>query len=421
MGASLMSVAVCHLRGLLPTHAPFSSSLGAVRLIRFLRAHLDSVVALLLSVAYLAEVSLSERPVSGEPIIAALPIDETNAIVAGAAFLLSLGLRSRLPLVPLGLAYVALVLSGAAALDSNMALLVGLVLAVYSVGAWAGGRAGQVGAVGVGGLLGLAVLRVSTGVAEPRDIAAAVVLLGGAWAVGLAVRSLRAGRGDERVVGEVDWEAEAAVSDWTGRDETVRELRDVVERAMSAVILQARTAQASLGRDPASARRSLSVIEAAGNDALVETQRLTGLLLSPDGMPLPELSPGLDDLDYLAEQVTQAGLPVAVRIEGRPVPMTPDLDGVAYRVVHEALMSTLETATSAQSNVVVRYLPDELQVEVVDDGIAATPEADEEETAGLLAVRDEVARLGGTLDAGPGEDRGYWVLARLPYEPDEWE
>ena len=34
--------------------------------------------------------------------------------------------------------------------------------------------------------------------------------------------------------------------------------------------------------------------------------------------------------------------------------------------------------------------------------------------------RKEVARLGGTLDAGPGEDGGYWVLARFPFEP-VWE
>ena len=392
-----------------------------MRLIRFLRAHLDTLVALLLTAAYLAEVAFADDPVVRGTFIETVPVDETLAIAAVVVFLLSLALRTRLPLVPLGLAYAALVLSGTAAIDSNTTLLVGLVLAVYSVGAWAGGRVGQVGALGVGGLVGVAVLRSSLGVPTPRDIAAAVFLLGGAWLVGLAVRSLRAGRGDERVVGDVDWEAEAALPDTSRRDDTVRALRDVVERAMSVVILQARTAEASLSSEPARVRRSLAVIDAAGNEALTETQRLTGLLLSPDGAPSAELYPGLAELDYLCEQVTQAGLPVAIRVEGRPLPLTPDLDGIAYRVVHEALMSTLESAASAQSSVVVRYLPDELQVEVVDDGIAVSAEGDGEETAGLMAVRDEIARLGGTLDAGPGEDRGYWVLARLPYEPDEWE
>ena len=94
-------------------------------------------------------------------------------------------------------------------------------------------------------------------------------------------------------------------------------------------------------------------------------------------------------------------------------------DAVAYRVVHEALMSTLHHATSANSSVVVRYEPGELQVEVVDDGEALAEDGDGE-TAGLIAMRAEVAAIGGSLDAGPGEEVGYWVLARLPYEPD-WD
>ena len=187
---------------------------------------------------------------------------------------------------------------------------------------------------------------------------------------------------------------------------------------MSAVILQARNTRRSLSDDPAAAQRALGVIEAAGTEALEETQRLTGLLLSPSGTASPEPQPGLADLDFLAEQVTSAGLPVAMRVEGKPLPLTPDLDAVAYRVVHQALMTTLEHATSANSSVVVRYDDDELQIEIVDDGLGLEGDDAEQETAALMAVRKEVAELGGTLDAGPGEERGYWVLARFPYEPD---
>jgi glucose-6-phosphate-specific signal transduction histidine kinase len=57
-----------------------------------------------------------------------------------------------------------------------------------------------------------------------------------------------------------------------------------------------------------------------------------------------------------------------------------------------------------------------LEIEVTDDGVAA--EDSLQETSGLEAVRHDVAALGGTLDAGPREGRGYWVLAQLPYEPD---
>jgi signal transduction histidine kinase len=294
----------------------------------------------------------------------------------------------------------------------------GLVLATYSVGAWAAGRASQVGALGVGLLTGLAVVRSFDGeLTSETHVVPALLLIGG-WLLGLALRSIRAARGDERVAGELDWETGSDAPDSAGRDDIVRELRDVIERAMSAVIVQSRNARRTLDEDPAAAHRSLVKVEAAGTEALEETQRLSGLLLSPDGAPLPEPQPGLADLDYLTEQIIAAGLPVDMRIEGRPVPLTPDLDAVAYRVVHEALMATLNSAASAHSAVVIRYEPDELELEIVDNGIAADGSDGDQETAGLMAVRDEVAALGGTLDAGPGDERGYWVLARLPYEPD---
>ncbi len=388
--------------------------------VRSLRAHLDAVVALLLTAAYLVEVYLAEESLVGQSFIATFQTDEIAAIVMGAAFLLSLAARTAFPLLPLGLAFAVLVLLGRGPLDSVATLSLGMVLTAYSVGAWAGGRVGQVGAVGVGALGGLAALRATAGNVEPRDVAAPVLLLIGAWLVGLAVRSFRVDRGDERIVGELDWETSVTTPDSAGRDETVRELRDVLERALSAVILQARNAGRTLQADASAAGRSLGIIEVAASEALDETHRLTGLLLSPDGTPLPGPGPGLSDLDYLVDQVTSAGLPVDVRVEGRPLPLTPDLDAVAYRVVHEALMTTLDHAVGASASVVVRYDADELLIEVVDDGVGLEDDDPQEETAGLVAVRKEVVALGGTLDAGPGEERGYWVLARLPYEPD-WD
>ncbi len=386
--------------------------------VRFLRAHIDTLVAVVLVAAFLVEIYLAEGSIVGASYIDTLEVEESIAIAVGVAFLGSLAVRRLFPLLPLALAFGALALLGRGDLDMLTSLLLGLLLMSYSVGAWAGGRTGQIGALGVGALAGLAALRAAGGSVEPRDLAAPLFLLVGAWLLGLAVRSIRVARDDERVVGALDWESEAALPDSAGRDDTVRELRDVIERPMSAVILQSRTARASVESDPGTTRRALGIIEVAGTEALEETQRLTGLLLSPDGTPLPEPGPRLADLDFLAEQVSAAGLPVDMRVEGQPLPLTPDLDAVAYRVVHEALMTTLDHASSASSSVVVRYEPDELQLEIVDDGLSLEGDDVEEETAGLMAVRKDVAALGGTLDAGPGEERGYWVIARLPYEPD---
>jgi len=339
-------------------------------------------------------------------------------VAAGAAFLLSLALRSRMPVVPLALAIVAATLIGRGQVDAVTTLLLGLVLAAYSVGAWSGGRAAVIGALGVGALTGLLVLRGGSQPVEAREIAGPVLVLWGPWLIGLAVRRLRVARRDDRVgrPREWAWSGDGMAPDSAGRDDTVRELREVIERAMSTVILRAREARRTLDRDPRAAHEALVVVEAAGTEALEETQRLTGLLLAPDGTPLPEAGPGLGDLDYLIEEVIKAGLQVDLQVSGRPVPLTSDLDAVAYRVVHESLMATLGGATDASARVLVRFEPDALEIEVSDDGIA-TGDASQQ-TVGLEAVRKEVASLGGTLEAGPRDDRGYWVTAELPYEPD---
>jgi glucose-6-phosphate-specific signal transduction histidine kinase len=206
--------------------------------------------------------------------------------------------------------------------------------------------------------------------------------------------------------------------DGPARDALVRDLRDLIERSMSTVVLRSRAARAALRREPARAEQALAAIEAAGTEALLETQRLTGLLLSPDGAQVTMAPNGLRDLDELTVQVADAGLPVSTRIEGRPVPLSPDLDGVAFRVIHAALLNALDGTVDGEAGVVVRYGREELQVEVTDDG-SPIEGGSQEGAAELLAVRDEVAALGGTLDAGPGQERGYWVLARLPYELDE--
>jgi signal transduction histidine kinase len=54
---------------------------------------------------------------------------------------------------------------------------------------------------------------------------------------------------------------------------------------------------------------------------------------------------------------------------------------------------------------------------VSDDG-PGVPGGSEAALADLLAIRGAVAALGGTLDAGPRDKRGYRVEARIPIEPD---
>jgi signal transduction histidine kinase len=388
-----------------------------VAVLTVLWAYRDALLAAGLALAYVVEVIAAPGGEDARSaVIDGFPVDATATHVATVAFLMTLAVRVREPLAPLVLAFLPLALSGTGALDASVAMLLGLVITCYSVGAWAGGRSAAIGALGVGAIVGLAVLRAPVSPPAARDVGTALLLLGGAWLIGLAAREVRLARGHPLVRRADRHPTDDGSALAPELQEVAREIRDIVERSLSVVVLQARAGLRSLDREPERARHALDIIEATGTDAIADTQRLVGALLAPGaGVPVAS-GPSLADLDYLADQVTDAGLPVDLRIEGRVVSLEPEVEALAYRVVHEALASALEHAGPARASVVVRYDADELTLDVSDDGPGIAEDGDGG-MADLLAIRGAVAALGGTLDAGPRDRRGYRVEARIPLEP----
>ena len=126
--------------------------------------------------------------------------------------------------------------------------------------------------------------------------------------------------------------------------------------------------------------------------------------------------PGLESVEELVERVRQAGLAVELRREGRAGSLPAGLDLSAFRIVQEALTNTLRHAAASSATVVLRYLDRTLEVEVHDDGRGPAPAAGSG-GHGLVGLRERVALFGGELEAGPGEDGGFRVTARLPISP----
>jgi signal transduction histidine kinase len=189
-------------------------------------------------------------------------------------------------------------------------------------------------------------------------------------------------------------------------------LHDVIAHSVSVMVVQAAAATEMLKHDPERASQPLAAVEETGRQALVEMGRLVGLLREGEHFGLAP-QPGLDDLDALAAQVTEAGLPVEVRIEGarRPVPLGIDLS--AYRVIQEALTNALKHAGRARAHVLVRFETDALEVEVVDDGSGGAPM--HSGGHGLIGMRERVSVFGGEFHAGPRPGGGYTVRARMPF------
>jgi len=211
---------------------------------------------------------------------------------------------------------------------------------------------------------------------------------------------------------ERDLRAHEAVAEERAR--IARELHDLVAHNVSVMVVQAGAERHALGEEQASTRAALASIEQAGRQALAEARRLLGMLRRKgDGEEL-EPQPSIDQIDLLVEQVERAGLPVKLEIAGERVPLPAGVDLCAYRVVQEGLTNALKHAGPAQAEVLLRYAPRALDVEIRDNGRGGSEVNGDGAGHGLIGMRERVALYGGDLETGPREAGGFEIRAHLP-------
>ncbi|OFE15278.1 histidine kinase [Humibacillus sp. DSM 29435] len=209
-----------------------------------------------------------------------------------------------------------------------------------------------------------------------------------------------------------------------------RELHDVVAHHVSVIGIQAAAARRVMGRDVATAEKSLRSIESSSRDAVTQMRGLLGTLRSGDAAEreprAPE--PTLSDVPTLVGETESPGLHAQIRVvEDRPgaVESVPSPIGLSlYRTVQEALANVRRHSTASSATVFVRvdrrgesgFRHGYAEVEVIDTG---RPRAGTSGTGlGLLGVRERLATHGGVSEIGPRATGGYRVRVRMPL-PEE--
>lgn len=330
--------------------------------------------------------------------------------------------RRRHPLGTVGAVIVAATVQAALLTDASQfsTTFLVLLLSAYSVAAYADGRRALLG------LAGSWVVVCVVNVLSRDDMGFGDYLFpcGMAtffWLAGRAVRHrsrLAEELHEAAARAEEDREAHrrAAVAD--ERRRVAREMHDIVAHSISVMVVQAGGARRILERDPERAAEAAALIERTGRDALAEMRLLLGVLRPGEQRPGREPQPGMAGLEQLVERARAAGLPVALRVEGTRPELPQGLDLAAYRIVQEALTNALRHAGAAPTEVVVRYGPAALELEVADRGAAAAP-APGTGGHGLVGMRERARLYGGELHAGPRPGGGFEVRARLPLHDAE--
>lgn len=242
-------------------------------------------------------------------------------------------------------------------------------------------------------------------------------LFASAWLAGFALRerAAQAQAADVRAAqAEREREANARRAVFEERVRIARELHDVVAHYVSTMGVQAGAARVVIDRDRVKAKEALLAIEASSRQAVAELYRLLGVLRQEGDHDDTAPQPGLGQLPRLAASMRDADLIVEVSIHGEPRSLPPTVDVSAYRIVQEALTNTLKHSSASRAGVHVRYRPDELEVEIVDDGHPRGDSHSASAGLGLIGMRERTAVHGGQLSAGPTAVGGFAVNVRLP-------
>jgi signal transduction histidine kinase len=367
--------------------------------VNLIRRRGDEAMAAALTAVVLLESLIVDRPVWVRL------ADVAAAVVVGAAA----ARRVRAPLTFLGLILAVSVASLALPPlhdPSIEAFAFFVLLAVYNAAAHSSGRDTLLAAAMTFGLYITDMLADSNGI-YAEGVVFYALLFGAPWAAGWAVRRWRL---SERRVEQEKTRTAAAIADERAR--IARELHDVVAHSISVMVLQARGGRRALPAAPADAGDAFVIIEQTGHQALEEMRRLLGMLRrSDEGLPLAP-QPSLGDLGRLLEQVRAAGLPVQMAVEGEARELPAGVDVSAYRIVQEALTNALMHAGPASARILVRYSPDDLELEITDDGPGTSNGSGA--GYGLIGIRERVSVYGGELQAGPRPEGGYALRVRLP-------
>lgn len=210
------------------------------------------------------------------------------------------------------------------------------------------------------------------------------------------------------------------------RERIAAEMHDLLAHSIAAMVTQAAAAERWITVDAGRATQALLGVEETGRQSMAELRRLLGMLRDGgEGRP-PAPQPGLDDLPGLLARLRREGLAVRLDVEGRSQPLPTVVELSAYRLVEEALADVRARAGAAAVTVTLRYTPAALTLEVasaVAASIASAAHAGPADaatsghpagTTALAGMRERAGLVGGTVDAGPGQDGRFTVRACLP-------
>jgi len=201
------------------------------------------------------------------------------------------------------------------------------------------------------------------------------------------------------------------------RRRMAREIHDTLAQGLTGIVTQLQAAEQAASRAPgdqAGWRRHVGAATRLARESLGEARRsVEALRPEPlDGCRLSEALAGVAErwsaLNGIAALVTTTG---TVR------PVDPEAEFVLLRAAQEALANVAKHAHAMRVGLTISYMENEVALDVRDDGVGFDTGRPDRPGFGLVAMRQRIAALSGTLQVESEPGGGTAISACVPTMP----
>ena len=204
------------------------------------------------------------------------------------------------------------------------------------------------------------------------------------------------------------------------RQRLAREIHDTLAQGFTGIITNLTAAQITQSEATVdtSSTRHLKDAERIARESLAEARRLVWAL-RPESLDRRSLSEALRRL--AGEWSEEAGVQAHIATTGASRPLLPEIEVALLRATQEALTNVRKHARASTVNITLSYMGDCVALDVVDDGagfdstrLNDSVEAHGAGGFGLVAMRERIEQLGGTLAIESAPGAGTALAVELP-------
>lgn len=198
------------------------------------------------------------------------------------------------------------------------------------------------------------------------------------------------------------------------RARIARDMHDVVAHTLSIIIVQSDGGRYAGASNPDIAKHTMHTIKQESERAMQDMRHLLGVFGEPDHADYRQVSTLIDEARH-----TGGDIRLAYRVHGQPHPawLSETASTAMYRMVQEALSNIRKYAgPDVHVNIDEIWDTQKLTVSVTDDGRGASAAVDGHKPGyGLQGMRERIAMVSGSVQAGPRLNGGFEVTASVPY------